>query len=406
MRIAFGKLGRSIPLTLDDASNVGGDVEVVRMLHKLLAAGHEVELIGRNRSNELYPFDGLTNHWGKGGIFDDPPEISRQRDDKFYAYDDFMREGAKLLPTYDRVFIWLGQHGSCLHPVPTVRENLIGVQDYTNPMGSDVSYGYSIVAILNYLGIKPTWLCPDPRNRIKFRDLWDPQQKVVMAQYNEDKNDTFFDERDGKLRKGRTRYQYSGIELLATQLDESWQLHDQPAMPFGLLVNEGYNNLKKKGRLHLIQYWCSTMISTEIVGVWSESSQETLGRAITPVPLAEVNATLQRWRSTITFPATGTGWATAKPWECFKAGCICFKHPDYDSQQHIYKQTWFQEVLGQQEGRELYDFLTPYSPNGLLSRIKQLDEERWRVAALQQYELFKAGHARLEGGMKMIMEAV
>lgn len=398
MKIAYGKFGRSIPLTLDSASNVGGDAEVVRLFHRLLEEGHEVHLVGRNQSKELHPFLNVTNHWAPGGTFDGCPPASRHRGETFDTYDKFFRERLQLLSSFDAALIWLGQHGSSVHPVPAVQEGKKG--EYTNPLVSDVNYGYPLIAFCNHLNIRPLWLSPDPRNMIKFRDLWEPNQRPILAQYRTSKDNTFYDERDGKLRTGGTRYTYSGIELLAidsTAGECDVVRFNYHVAPFGVLVNEGYNNLGTKGRLHLLESWLKDIPYYEIFGTWSDSSQARLKRTITPVPLADVTKTLQRWRSTITFPATGTGWATSKPWEAFNAGCICFRHPKYDDQNHIYGPM----------PDDLRTFLSPPTISGLVSRIKQLEDyDTWANYVTKQYAYFKESYVRLEGGYKFIHEAL
>lgn len=401
MRIAYGKLGRSIPLTVEDASNVGGDIEVVKLLDLLLERGHEVHLVGRNRGLKYEghqvacllqphhpPTAVLTDQWAPNMPFGNSPEMSRTRDATFEAYDTFFRTQARKLPPFDVWIIWLGQHGSSLHPVPVVMKGRTG---YTNPMMSDVNYGYPIIAMLNELDVQPHWLCPDPRNMIKFRDLWNPKQLSIHAQFNTSKDNTFFDERDQRLRNGGTRYHYSGVEMLAVDYLRPFAFENAvvnaPERSFGLLVNEGYSNLGAKNRVVKIKSWLGqNLAGTEIYGHWCEASQKMLQKTIVPVPLSEVTKTLRRWRATMTFPATGTGWATAKSWECFNAGCVCFKHPEYDSQGHIYNRDRMIEALGETDGVELYRFLTPFGASGLWARVADLlDENRWRTIATMQY---------------------
>lgn len=396
MRIAYGKLGRSIPLSLEDASNVGGDIEVVRLLQRLLDDDNEVHLVGRNRglAGDLAHTGPngkgvVIDQWGKHGVFANMPESAREMGPKFEAYRDAIGEAAKKLPKFDLWIIWLGQHGSSVHPVPVVQAGRTG---YTNPMGSDVNYGFPLVHMVNVLDVKPIWLCPDPRNMVKFRDLWDPKQRTIFAQFNTSKDNTFYDERDGKLRTGSTSYAYAGIELLAVPPLEPGDRPPlvPPSRLFGLLVNEGYNNLGTKGRLSQIQKWVPNIAEYEIFGTWSEPSMKTLNRVITPVPLRDVTNTLRRWRATMTFPATASGWATAKPWECFKAGVVCFKHPDYDTQRHIY---------GQHMPEELRTFLCPATSNGFKNRLHELeDDATWQHMVRLQYEYFVTSHLRLDGG--------
>ena len=134
-------------------------------------------------------------------------------------------------------------------------------------------------------------------------------------------------------------------------------------------------------------------------GHWCEASQATLGRRIDPIALSEVDRTLQKWLTTMTFPASGTGWATAKPWECFKAGTLCFKHPEYDDQRHIY---------GSHMPLELREFLCPSSPLALARRLKDIDENKdgtlWLKYAELQWAYLLESYTRLEDGAKSIKD--
>lgn len=398
MRVAYGKLGRSIPLTIAEASNVGGDIEVVNLLHRLLQDGHTVHLIGRNQGKFTHP--NLVNYWASGGTFGSAPPASRHRDDAFQRYDNWLTQHISLLPRFDVWVLWLGQHGSSLHPVPAVQESKKG--SFTNPLVSDCNYGYPLVKMVNQCNARPMWLCPDPRNMIKFRDLWEPGQRDILAQYNTSKSNTFYDERIGTLRHGPTRYVYSGIEMLAlpvNHLVRERHLQNPSELPFGVLVNEGYSNLGNKGRCHLVKTWLKDLGDYEIFGTWSEGSQKELGRVITSVDLLEVQPTLRRWRSTITFPATGGGWATAKPWEAFLAGTVCFKHPGYDSQGHIYSREFMPEALR--------TFLCPATVSGLVERVRSLEDERtWHTYVELQWEYLTFMRKKLDNGYHHVREAM
>jgi hypothetical protein len=78
-------------------------------------------------------------------------------------------------------------------------------------------------------------------------------------------------------------------------------------------------------------------------------------------------------------PGSGAGWATAKPWECFGAGVICFFHPGYDTQNHI---------LGDSQ---LRDWLWVSSPEDMQLRIDALERDPGLASSIRtlQYELFE-----------------
>lgn len=391
MKIAYGKLGRSIPLHLGHASSVGGDAEVVRLLD-MLRGEHEVHLIGRNRADR--DLENVVNYWRPGGPFDDIPPASRHRNEAFDRYDLHLEAVWQDMPRFDAVVLWLGQHGSSLHPVPAVQAGKIGT--FTNPMVSDLNYAYPIIKFVNQLNVRPIWLCPDPRNMVKFRDLWNPKQRSILAQYNTHKANTFYDERDGTLRNGATRYMYAGIELLAVPQEIDALYTDRGT--FGVLVNEGYSNLGGRGRCALIKHWLKDL-DYEIHGHWCVESQRELGRTITPVPLRDVLKTLGRWHATMTFPATNSGWATAKPWECFSVGTICFAHPKYDDQDHIYSRAFMPD--------ELRTFLRVSSPLALKERLNAIrDPHVWRHYAELQWHYLQDSRKRLENGFSVLRETI
>lgn len=390
MRIAYGKLGRSIPLTLAEASSVGGDIEVIRLL-EMLSARHEVHLVGRNRADAQLA--GVVNHWDPGGVFYGCPPAGRSRDSQAWKdFRAFLDVGTRQLPKFDAWVIWLGQHGSSLHPVPAVQDGMVG--QYTEPLISLVNYGYPLVHMINYHDVRPIWLCPDPRNMVKFRDLWNPNQRAVLAQYDDRKANTFFDERDGVLRRGGTRYLYSGIELLAVPEGDENDASFTPVgrSACGILVNEGPTN-GTLPRRELLKKWF-TNPEWEIVGHWTPEGMRYMGRSIEPVYVTNVRNTLKRWLATVTLPASSTGWATAKPWECFAAGTICFKHSRYDDQNHIY---------GQHMPTELRDFLTPWGPKDFEDRVNSLRDERtWLKYASLQLEYLRESRVRLANGYAAI----
>jgi|TARA_R110000824_G_scaffold58288_1_gene157707 hypothetical protein len=404
MKIAYGKLGRSIPLTLEGASNVGGDIEVVRLLH-MLREEHEVHLISRNKCDDEHP--NMINHWKEDGVstFSAAVDFSRGMkrfpdDKKWLQYSNCIKQQAHKLPTFDAWFIWIGQHGTSLSFLPRIAPARIKdprLEGVTRPLQSDMNYGYPVVELLNELDVQPYWLCPDPRNVITFRNIANHNQHPILAQFQQERNCSFTHPEHG-LKRGTVQYEYSGIELLAIPKPNEYEVNEYkvPQQLFGLLVNEGYSNLGKHNRVELIRQWIKD--DCEIYGHWCKESQQKLGLTIEPIPLKDVNATLQRWKATMTFPASGTGWATAKPWECFKAGTICFKHPRYDSQEHIY---------GKHMSTELHQFLCPRTQSGLNVRLKELEDNTiWHKYAKMQREYLMASYDRLEEGSKAIRDVL
>lgn len=398
MRIAYGKLGRSIPLDLANASSHGGDAEVIRLLDSLLVAGHEVHLVGRNQADRTHPR--LVNHWVEGGAFGKVPSISDKHVSGIQFHDapeyqamlETAKRGAERLPKFDAWLLWIGPHGAISYCIPPIRGTAL-----TRPFVSLVNYVYPIIGTLNQLDVVPRWLSPDPRNMVRMRDLANPNQRPILAQYNTTKPNTFYDPRDGQIRPGKTDYFYSGIELLALPRELPPLDLTTERFRFGALINEGYGpKLTALPRRDLVKQWL-TPLDGELFGHWSEEGQAHIGRTVQPIPLEHVQAVTKRWQCTLTLPATSTGWATAKPWESFAAGTLCFRHPGYDNQDHIY---------GKHMSAELRQFLSVTNEAELIGRVSSLTDLEWRHFAQLQRAYLEASRERLENGMKHVWEVI
>ena len=422
MKIAYAKLARSFPTARSAVSNVGGDIEVVNLLHHLLDEGHEVHLIGQTqrkvecdhpRAEEL-----LVNHWGYD--YDSTynrdqframvEPLTRQYDDTFWAYEAWLDVCASRLPDdFDEVIVWLGHHGTSLHPLPPLRKKVQSDTGRTTVQQNDLRYSYPIVHAINWHKWQPLYICPDPRNRMKFRDFSHRMLRKVAAQFDEGKEFKGYDPDAyagaGQVFTMKSYYRYEGVETLAIDhslpdnIDTDTRLENPPISPLGLIVNEGYPYVSKDKRLRLVQEWCEPWLQDPgfaIHGTWSMKSASELFAAmhkvyapeIAPVNFDQVIEALQEWRSTFTMPATNTGWATAKPWESFVAGIVCFRHPRYDRQNHIYSAS---KMPG-----DLATFLSPLSPAVLEKRVDEmlLDDDAWRLRIGQQYEFLRENYDR------------
>lgn len=422
MKLAYAKLARSFPTSRAEASNVGGDIEVINLLHHLLDDGHEVHLFGQTqrtpcdhpRASEL-----LVNHWGHGpefaydrNMFRILVEAKRVREkcEDFDAYESWLDDCCDQLPDdFDDVIVWLGHHGTSLHPLPPLRKKVQSDTGYTTCQQNDLRYSYPIVHAINRRNWQPLYICPDPRNRMKFRDFSHRQTRKVMAQFNEGKEFKGYNPEEHRVFTMKSYYRYDGIETLAIDHlvdplefapgnDAYVRLDDPPDSPFGLIVNEGYPYVSRDKRLKLVQEWCAPWMPRDdfaIYGTWTKSSASELESDMSidapPVeakPYDDIISYLQGWRSTFTMPATATGWATAKPWECFIAGTVCFRHPRYDRQNHIYSPL---KMPG-----DLANFLSPLSPMRLEERVNKMrnDEEAWKLRVGQQFDFLREHYNR------------
>jgi hypothetical protein len=250
-------------------------------------------------------------------------------------------------------------------------------------------------------------LCPDPRNYLKARDVKWPLRHPIIAQYEQiktTKHERFGDQTEPTtdpwhtecktkwslnepgVWTARTKYTYDALELTALPLPEQLGMFMPHAsrFSFGMLVNENRAYVSRN-RADAVRDWVlRRWPQAEIFGVWSDKSKETLNRPdIRPAPYEHIPNVLQRWRSTLTTPASGTGWATAKPWECFAHGVVCFFHPEYDTQNHILRDA----------PDELRQFLRVATPDELWRRVEGLDRDQgawwWVIQAQRDYFLQK-----------------
>ena len=118
-------------------------------------------------------------------------------------------------------------------------------------------------------------------------------------------------------------------------------------------------------------------------------------------PWEEYFPKLHSVRTTLTTPSSGSGWATAKPWEAFAAGTVCFFHPAYDTQNHILgdADAWLQDWLRVPTATELWKRVERLnSPDGYYEwrKIVQLQREHFD-RALQDLTYMKMIEERIYG---------
>jgi hypothetical protein len=184
-----------------------------------------------------------------------------------------------------------------------------------------------------------------------------------------------------KVQSAYARLEISGI-LPGTPFGDTLFYDDNfhRTYHFGMIVNETRRQVNPaRARINVLRKWVLPLGDEVgfIHGKWSDASQLELGRTIEPVPVEFYAQTLRTTRTTLTTPASGSGWATAKPWECFAAGVVCFFHPAYDDQNHILSDA----------PAGLRDFLRVKTPDELRRRIQLCrDEDTWRWALALQHE--------------------
>lgn len=393
-RIGYGKTGRVIEASAAKWGETGGDNEPTTLLLDLADRHPDVDwvIVGKN-SGWAPPRDNIINPWqdwlpelkGTGGY------DSQRRVD---IYDQL------TFPTFDELdglLLWAGQHGTSNSPIPKVSDR----SELTAPQVSFVGYSSFLLRGINRwrrtdpVTNEEVWLIADVRNYIKGRDLKWPRRHPILGQFDFQRQEwceRYGDPRlpeefgwsDVEVHDGMWRatdsYKASGLELVgippAAQTEALWKDFEDRA-DFGIVINEarGYGMRPELTRLHAMQNYILPLNPSWIRGTWPEASQAkmNLESRIHPVPYHEIFELMAGTKSTFTTPSSGSGWATAKPWESFGAGTICFFHPLYDTQGHILPTLAdLDEMQGllPQELVELTRWLRVTSPVQLEKRVK------------------------------------
>lgn len=435
MRIGYGKIGRSMPLTLADCGNLGGDVECVAVV-KELALRHpddEFILIGRNSGEDPVSVglpSNVTNPWREWGpklksrlkIIDKRGGLNEQTQAQVLAvYDDLTLDFIRDL---DGLVFWVGQHGTTNMPLPAIgnRNRVTKPHDWSIYYAAFLFRGINAWRNVDPWNREEIYLNADARNRHKMRDLKWPLRHPVLAQYtftNNIKHERFgdpsgFEEWSGhdlatiddpddvghiwraKVHNGYARLEVNGLRpgtpfgnLIS--YDESW---DRPGN-FGLFINEARSiGIRSEvARLPILKEWVLPLKPHFIHGTWSDSSLRELAlhhgiSSIKPAPWDEYYPKLHSVKCTFTTPSSGSGWATAKPWEAFAAGTVCFFHPEYDTQHNILGDA--PEVLRK--------WLRVRTPEELRLRVDALSQDQltWQHLVREQRAHFDRALADLE----------
>ena len=422
MRIGYAKIGRSWKLDPHKGTVGAGDVDVARALHLLARLRPQDTFVliginsGENPQSIGYP-DNVVNPWTElrkaklpvAIAGQDTAEVVKQRHELTkHLFDDL-----------DSIVVWAGQHGAVASPIPKIENR----NEVSSPQVSFVNYASYLALGLNMwrerTGKEEIWLCPDPRNDLKLRDLKWPLKQPILAQWQGTrrmKHERYGDTTDpmkwgarwdpkneGHVWISNTHYAYSALELTCAPHPAVAKLSDRPhseRTPFGAILNEN-RVTPKYSRLAIMRDWVlPKWPDAEIFGKWSQASLEKLGRPdMKPVAYADLADTTTRWLCTITTPASGSDWATAKPWEAFAYGTVCFFHPRYDGQNHILRDApeWLQQWLR-----------LPDDKTALWARVDALaaDPDLWMKLITAQREHYEAMYDKWQGGVGPIIARI
>ena len=428
MRIGYCKLGRSMPLSQAKWGVVGGDDEPPLLLKTLAQSmpEHEFVLVGRNSGEDPSSLGfppNVTNGWA--AIRDDikrdfdrmdaPSDLSY--DAVQHILDVFNLHMIPQFQSLDGLIVWTGQHGTSNSPIPKLGNTWDG--ELTTPQKAFVLYASCIIRGINaWRDVDPInhdeiWLCPDPRNYVKCRDLKWPIRKPVLAQFDftrADKHERYGDPRtpaevncdarvlDAHRWYAPQRYEYSQLEICGVLPEHvpAWfgdNYHERDR--FGIFINEARAYVARN-RLDALRDYVLPLKPDFVHGKWSDTSLKTLrelGYDVQPAPSDVYYDKLRSVKSTFTTPSSGSGWATTKPWQAFATGTVCFFHPAYDTQGHIIP------TLDQlRDNPDAYDpdvvslarWLRVRNPRQLEQRVEAVaeNEPTWRWLARAQRDLY------------------
>lgn len=422
----YGKIGRTLDLDPKKWGVTGGDAEGPRLLDTL-ARRHPDDtwvIISQCSDNPQacgYS-DNVVNTWTpeRRAWFREaakPYQLRIKEAGENYSAIDDIRGVTEcmdilLLPyaqVFDGMVLWAGQHGTSNTVLPAVTNNT-GAEGWTRPYDTFINYVGGILRLTNEwrnpdpLAREEIWLIADARNYLKARDIKWPSREEVLGQFNFHR--VGHHERYGETRtpkecgfidpkypiewktdhtwKSVYHYTYSGLEvcsLLPQHIDPEYNDEWEGRGHFGLFINEAGGHSGKgaeqtaKGkflRKDITRDWVLPIQPAFIHGKWTKPSQRELDIEVAPASFADFYPLLRSVRTTFTTPSSGSGWATTKPWEAFAAGTVCFRHPEYDTQNHIYGQ--FSD--------DVREWLSPKTPNDLYARVQLLNTEQGRATWL------------------------
>jgi dCMP deaminase len=448
-KIGYAKISRSWSLDPAKATSIGGDIDVINALKRLAIRHpeHEFVLIGKNSAEDPKEFGyptNVTNPWTAWR--ENWPSVPAPEKADLMV-DHFRKISGDMHQQLDHMIVWAGQHGSANSRIP-----MIG-SDWTTPPGTPdddvITGGEGILATPQYVFVHYTswlldfisrwreagpgplyreeiWLCPDPRNYLKCREKRWPLRFPVLSQYDfvkYTKNERYgrfppelanldpTGYRENSLWVSNAAYCYAGLELTAVDAPEGHPFDPRPGPhAFGMVVNENLQGVKDN-RLALLKSWIlPNFPDAEIRGHWTEKSQLDLKKIIQPVPYPEAAATMKSFATTITTPASGSEWATAKPWECFALGSVCFFHPRYDGQGHILplKNGTIGQAFLTEDSKMLAQYLRVDSAEQLKERVSEVTSNRDLFYAIvtAQRRHYEQAFEHWEGGTLAISQRV
>lgn len=365
-----------------------GDAEKPNLLYRLARRSPDVKwvLIGHNTADEL-DLPNVENPWldartraaatpprdtANPGHYWPPFETTWTSQPGWWVSEvsGFEDDLVELISHLDGVVLHVGQHAPTQLSIPNA--NRTWAEAFANPAYANRTYDSVkcycryLVRGLNALGDRTlgrapvVWLCPDPRNYLKARDVkWPTGLDDVLAQYRfarRQKHERYGDARSltelptdlgvrelaylrgGELWEVEHRYRHADLELMI--LPDDWEMWGRCGfnnrVPAGIATTSTKASVlgNNRRRSQLVRdYLLAAFPDAEVFGKWDAASVADLLdgtlRATTP---AEFPDLLNRWRVTLALPIVESSWTVAKFWQCAAGNALCFLVEQVDDQ--------------------------------------------------------------------------
>jgi hypothetical protein len=411
-RVGYMKIGRTIHFDPSKWGFVGGDDEPPLALLTLARRNpqHQFIIVGLNsgweKQEAMYPSN-VINPWTEMHDVRSALARSNTSDDVFKAFVNSKLH--RYFYDLDALIVWAGQSGTSNTAIPKVGSTWES-GDLVTPLQSQLRHSaYATLGINAFRERDPIkreeiWLNPDPRNVPKMRDLKWPQRHPILTQFNfteTRKFERYADRRSPEecgfnakwegdhVWVAGQEHQYSRLEIcgiLPEHIGHHRAAYDERRR-FGLFINEARTYVTH-ARRPIIKEWVLPLEPDFIHGKWSDGHEADLGREITPAPWEDYYPLLRSVKSTFTTPSSGSGWATTKPWQAFATKTVCFAHPRYDTQNHVFGEL----------PTSTREYLRVSSPDELRQRVDEVhnDQALWEELTTHQSELYQKACDELE----------
>lgn len=354
MKIAIGKVGKSILFDSNKWGAIGGDNEAPIFYENLFHNNPDVDfyLVGVsdftrldrkeqeriNKHGNVHDVWEHFNEWRKGYDND-------ERGERIFYMQDWMKNAA---PKFDAGLFFMG---------PTATSNVWGKarkvtepDKLASPLMMQCKYAGPVVDFINETGMPYAIILNDPRFfPAQMRDLFH-RPKVILSQYNEVINHRAWKAyADMEMTHVKIPAEYKAMEtIFLIGKERGKAIVDTPStldsfftdaverkegekdINFMIVCNEGrpsrYNDLKK--------YILDHVEEVDIYGKWDERTIGDDVRFKGPKKFNDLQEMLPRVKYTFCIPIK-KGWVTAKFWEMAHYGIIPFLHPTYDEQDNL-----------------------------------------------------------------------